>query len=510
MTPQGSILDTARWPAGAAPVTTPLGLLLPVGNPAPALSVLPPRADAGDGRKLRPGLEVVFDELGIADGRTLSFHHHYRDGDRVVVEVMRLARERGLKGLTICPSSIFPTHSSLVPLLEDGTITSIVTDYMRGPVADWITAHPGRVTVLLQSHGGRARAISSGQLKIDVAFVGASLADRRGNLTGRAGALACGPLGYPAVDAQYAKATVGMAHDVTDAALPRVDIPARFVDLVVPFERPGDANRIRSGSTVPSETPLSRGIAERSSDIIAAAGLLTEEFALQSGAGGYSLAAVPHVGSLLAAQGMRGAFMSGGITSAHVELLRAGVFRAIRDVQCFDLEAVRSAIENPDHQMMTAAEYASPLHPNPCVDDLSVMLLGAVEVDFGFNVNVVSGTDGRILGGPGGHPDAARGADLSIVLTSLTGGGFAKIVPAVRCVSTPGVDVDVVVTEAGFAINPARADLVARLTRAGLKPVEIEDLARIAGAQAAHSPAPLAERPSVHIERRDGLILDWV
>ena len=71
------------------------------------------------------------------------------------------------------------------------------------------------------------------------------------------------------------------------------------------------------------------------------------------------------------------------------------------------------------------------------------MLLGAGEVDIDFNVNVTLGGDGKLIGGPGGHPDAAQGAQLAIVTTALTGGGFAKMVERVSCVTTPGGSVDV-------------------------------------------------------------------
>lgn len=489
---------------------TPLGLLMPYGSEPPVLAMQFERPDAQDCDKRLSDLGQVFDRFGIADGAVLSFHHHYRNGDRLMNAVVALAQARGIKGLTLAPSSVFPAHAPLVAALEDGTVGALVTDYMRGPVADWIGAHPGRINTLLQSHGGRARAISAGQLVIDVAFVGAPLADASGNATGRGGTLACGPLGYPAVDARYARRTVVAAHEVAQVALPHVDIPARFVDAVVPFEKPGDAQRIVSGSTIPAVSAEAAAISSTVADVTAASGLMDSSFSLQSGAGGYSLAAVPAIGRRMVEQGVTGAFVSGGITAAHVALQDAGIFREIRDVQCFDLAAVTSSGANPAHKMMNAAEYASPLNPHACVNDLSVMLLGAVEVDLDFNVNVVVGSDGRILGGPGGHPDTAQGAKLSIVTTSLTGGGFAKIVPKVASCSTLGKDIDVVVTEVGFAINPRREDLIARVTSAGLRPLNIADLAAQATAITSGETHGGTHVPGVCVEHRNGTILDLV
>jgi citrate lyase subunit alpha/citrate CoA-transferase len=55
------------------------------------------------------------------------------------------------------------------------------------------------------------------------------------------------------------------------------------------------------------------------------------------------------------------------------------------------------------------------------------MILGATEIDLEFNVNVTTGSDGFIMGGSGGHADAAAGAKLAIVTTRLNAGGYARI-----------------------------------------------------------------------------------
>ncbi|MGQ0567546.1 MAG: citrate lyase subunit alpha [Gemmobacter sp.] len=497
-------------PVSTPPVSTPLGLLCWHGQPAPVLRLLPDRPAAAQGDKRLPGLAAVFDRFGIGDGAVLSFHHHYRNGDRLLNAVLAEARRRGLQGLTLCPSSLFPVHAPLAAALGDGTVAQVVTDYMKGPAADAIAEGALSGVALLQSHGGRARAISGGQLRIDVAFIAAPLARADGSATGRGGPLACGPLGYPAVDSRFARASVVAAHDITADPLPHTDIPAHQVDAVIAFARPGDIAGIQSGSTVPADTPEARDIGTMVARAIRAAGLMRDGLSLQSGAGGLSLAAVPLVGAAMAAAGVRGSFLSGGIAGAHVDLLAAGLFDRILDVQCFDLAAVRSSVTDPAHRMMNAIDYASPLNPGAVVNELTVMLLGAVEVDRAFNVNVVSGADGRVLGGPGGHPDAAQGARLSIVTTALTGGGFAKVVPQVRTIATPGAHVDLVVTPQGGAVNPARPDLAADLGRAGLLLVGIDDLCRMA-ADLAGPPSPAVRRPDaprILVEHREGTLLD--
>lgn len=500
----------ARLDALADPLTTVMGPLSTILMPAPISLRQPERTLDTRPNKVLRDLAAVFDRFAITDGQTLSFHHHYRNGDRLMSKVLSFAAARGIKGLKIAPSSIFPTHADMVPLIKDGTIAAIVTDYMRGPVADAIAEGHLAELAILQSHGGRARAIAAGQLKIDVAFVAAPLAHVGGDTTGRGGKLACGPLGYPAVDAAFAKNTVVMADEVSTDALPFVDIPGGYVDAVVQSDAPGDTSGIESGATVASLSPSAQHIGALVTQCIEASGHLIDGISLQSGAGGYSLGAVGHIGARMKALGIQGSFISGGINRIHIDLLESGVFREIRDVQCFDRAAVQSAQDDPRHHMMTAEEYASPIRADAVVNGLSVMLLGAVEVDAGFNVNVVSGGDGRILGGPGGHPDTAAGAQLRIVTTELNGGGYAKLVEDVSTVSTPGHDVDLIVTDQGVAVHPDGAALRDRLVASGVEVLPFETLKTRATERATRLKAPARATPTILVEARDGRILDWV
>lgn len=491
----------------AGDLRSPLGPM--TAAPIASLEVLAPRAAASRYDKQVRDLSAAFDLFGIQNGYVLSFHHHYRNGDRLINAVMEEAARRGLQGLIIAPSSLFPVHAPLVGHIDSGVIGGIITDYAKGPVADAMMSGALRTLPLLQSHGGRARALSTGLLKVDVAFIGASLSRPDGACTGRGGAVPCGPLGYIQVDATYARHSVVCAHEITDLPLPHIDIPAMHVDAVIPFANPGDVGGIASDTTLPAQTPQSHMIGTLVAKVIAATGLLQDGMSLQTGAGGYSLAAVPLIGAALRTANLRGSFLSGGITGAHVALQQEGLFERIHDVQCFDGAAVASSITNPHHHAMSASEYANPLHDTPVVDHLSVMVLGAVEVDQHFNVNVTIAGDGRLIGGPGGHPDAAQGAALTIVTTGLTAGGYPKLVEDVRCVTTPGADIDVIVSDHGIAVNPARADLLADLTGAGLPVVTFDALRKMAEQQAAHTPTLGSTSPSILIEHREGGLLDW-
>lgn len=499
---QNGRLTRVNWP-----LASPIGPMRPA--PSERGLALPPRAASVQLDKHLPNLAAAFDLFGISDGAVLSFHHHYRNGDLLINAVLAEAARRGLCGLTIAPSSLFPVHAPLVAHIENGVIAHIVTDYAKGPVADAMISGSLKGPALLQSHGGRARALQTGSLKVDVAFIGASLAQSDGACTGRGGDLPCGPLGYAMVDAAYAKHSVICAHEITKGTLSHIDIPAAHVDAIIPFPHPGDVSGIASDTTLAPQTPQAQMIGSMVAQAIAAAGMLKNGMSLQTGAGGYSLSAVPFIGAAMKQAGVRGSFISGGITGAHVALQRSGLFARIHDVQCFDGAAVTSSIINPDHHAMSASQYANPLNPQAIIEGLNVMVLGAVEIDRQFNVNVTIGGDGRLIGGPGGHPDAAQGAALTIVTTILTAGGYAKLVEHTRSVTTLGKDVDVLVSDHGIVVNPASPNLRDKLIRKGLPVTTFDALMERATQQATKTRVETAPLPRILLEHRAGGVLDW-
>jgi citrate lyase subunit alpha/citrate CoA-transferase len=428
-------------------------------------------------------LEEAFEKAQIKDGDTLSFHHHLRNGDEVLNAVLALAAERGLQGLHIAASSLFPVHAPLVGYMRDGVVGRISSGFISGPVGTAISAGALPVPVRLQTHGGRAREVLSGALPIDVAFVAASGVTPDEGLTGQRGVSAFGAMGYPIADAQKAACVIGVA-DGFVAGNP--DIPAAQIDHIAQVDQIGERAGIASGTTRIATDAVSQRIGALAAQVIAASGVMKNGFSFQTGAGGVSLLTAELVGQEMAQRGILGSFASGGITGQHVKMLQAGLFEKLFDVQCFDLEAVQSIATDPRHIGISAARYAAP-GGGAVVDDLSCVVLGAAEVDTSFNVNVTCRADGALMGGSGGHADTADGAELTLITTRLTAAGFAKLVPQVGCVTTPGKHVDVVVTDAGIAVNPAREDLKDRLIHSGLPVVGIEDLVMQAakGAQAA-------------------------
>lgn len=480
--------------------------------------VQPPRRYAPVMKQARPGetklltsLEEAFRRIPVKDGMTLSFHHHFRNGDGVLNQVLDIAARLGLKHLNIMASSIFPVHAPLIEQIKSGVVAGLDTNYISGPVglalSKGILARPA----ILRTHGGRARAIEAGQAHIDVAFIAAPAADPYGNITGVRGETACGSLGYAMPDAEYADYVVAVTNTIEEYPLTPVSIPQTRVDYVVKVDYIGDPRGIVSGTTAITKDPVVLRIAQTAAQVIQASGLLKPGFSFQTGAGGASLAAAQYVRKMMERDGITGSFIMGGITSYLVDMLNQGLFKKIIDVQDFDLEAVRSLAANPDHLEVSAGFYANPFNSGCTVNQLDAVILGATEIDTDFNVNVVTGSDGVIMGGSGGHSDAAAGAKLTIVVANLLRGRLPILMDRVLTAATPGETVDVLVTERGVAVNPRRADLAERFKAAGLALNDVHELKALAEKIAG---VPEAVRPNGRevaiVEYRDGTVIDVV
>jgi citrate lyase subunit alpha / citrate CoA-transferase len=461
--------------------------------------------------KLARSLEEVFKRIPIRDGMTFSFHHHFRNGDELVNMVLATAAKLGIRGLNVALSAVFPVHVPLIAHIKTGVVNALDTNYMSGPVARAVSAGLCSRPVILRTHGGRARAIECGQLKIDVAFIAAPAADDYGNINGVSGPAACGSLGYAFPDAEYADIVVAVTDHLTEYPLTPISIPQTRVDYVVKVDKIGSPEGIVSGTTRITEDPAQLGIADMAAQVIQAAGLITDEFSFQTGAGGASLATAHFVRGMMEQAGITGSFILGGITGHMVDMLERGLFRKIMDVQGFDLEAVRSLATNPNHIEVGSGFYANPFNAGCAVNRLDCVILGATEIDTDFNVNVVTGSDGIIMGGSGGHSDTAAGAKLTIIVANLVRGRLPIVIDRVLTATTPGETVDVLVTEQGIAVNPLREGLMAWLKAAGLPVKDIHDL-RLLAERAAGSRARAAtnERIVAIVEYRDGTIIDVV
>ena len=425
--------------------------------------------------KVVGSLREAISAAGLRDGMTVSFHHHLRSGDYVINMVMNEIAAMGIKNLTVNASSLFDVHAPLAEHIKSGVITKIITDYMSAGLGKYISAGIMEQPVEFMTHGGRPTAIMQGKTPIDAAFVAAPAADGDGNCTGKIGRSACGSLGYAFADAEYAKKTI----IITDGLCEKLEEPSidgKFVDFVVCADEIGDPRGIVSGTTTITRDPVGLIMARDAADVIKYSGLLKEGFSFQTGAGGASLAAAKFLMDIMLEEKIRGSFGLGGITGYMVDMLRAGCFEQLRDVQCFDLKAVESIRTDPRHHEIGAFEYASPANGHAWVNSLDAVILGATEIDTDFNVNVHTNSAGIIMGGSGGHSDTAAGAKLAMVIAPLFRARQPIITDRVNCVSTPGKDIDVLVTQYGIAVNPKNEELRDRLIRAHMPVVSIEEL----------------------------------
>ena len=448
---------------------------------------------------------------GLKDGMTVSFHHHLRNGDFVLNMVMEEIANAGIKDLTVNASSLFDVHRPLLTHIQNKVVTGLSADYISAGIGRAISQGVMERAVEFRTHGGRPRDIVLGVTPIDVAFIAAPAADKMGNCTGKYGKSACGSLGYAFADAMYAKKVVVITDQLMDYPLQDWSISESYVDFVVAVDAIGDPKGIVSGTTQITRDPVGLVMASHAAKVIEASGLLKDGFSFQTGAGGASLAAAKYLKDIMLEKKIQGSFGLGGITGYLVDMLQAGCFRNLLDVQCFDLKAVESIRTDPRHQEITAMHYAAPGERSAVVDNLDVVILGATEIDTDFNVNVHTDSNGYIMGGSGGHSDTAAGAKLSMIIAPMFRARLPIVTDRVTCISTPGENIDVLVTQGGIAVNPRQAELRQRLVAAGLPVVDIHELKekaeRITGKP---QKLPKGDRVVAKVIGREGQLQDTI
>lgn len=426
--------------------------------------------------KLVSSLRESIRLAGLRDGMTVSFHHHLRNGDKVLNLVMAEIAEMGFRDIHINASSFFDVHEPLVTHMQNGVVTGLETAYMSKKVGDVICAGILQEPVRFYTHGGRADAIMSGRSHIDVAFIAASAADNMGNCTGRVGPSAFGALAYPVADALKADKVVVITDCLMPYPLTDPSIEETQVDYVVQVDEIGDPAGVASGTTRITADPIALYIAHLAAEIMDAAGCIQNGMSFQTGAGGATLATAMYLHRKMKQRQVCGSFALGGITGYIVDMFRDGCFEKILDTQCFDLKAVESLREDPQHLEISTIRYASPAVRSAAVNSLDVVILGATQIDTGFNVNVHTTSDGRIMGGSGGHTDCAAGAKLSMILSPLIRQRLPMVVDRVNCISTPGELVDVFVSQYGIAVNPQKKELAELLSAKGLPVLSMDAL----------------------------------
>lgn len=462
------------------------------------------------GSKLLKDIHEALVKCGIRDGMRLGFHHHFRDGDYVVNMVMEEIHRMGIRDITICASSLGRAHDRLVEYIEDGTITGIQSSGVRGEIGKAISQGKLKGLAIMRSHGGRVRAIETGEVRLDISFIGAPTSDDYGNLRGIGGKSDCGVLSYSMVDADYADKVVA----ITDYLVPFPNFPAHIsmtkVDYVVVVDEIGDTKKIATGAAKPTTDMRKLIMADYCTQFVTHTPYFKNGFSYQTGVGGASIASTISLAKVMKEKNIRMKFGVGGLTKPMCELLVNGQVDALLDTQDFDQEAVAS-VKDLHHYRISAGEYANPFNKGAIVNKLDFVILATLEVDVHFNCNVVVDSEGIITGAQGGHPDTAAGAKCTIVITPLVQGRIPAVCTEVTTVTTPGESVDVVITDYGTAINPRRQDLIECMKGVNLPLHTIEELRdmayRITGEP---ERVEFGDRIVGIIEGRDGTIMDVV
>lgn len=462
-------------------------------------------------RKIVASLEEAVRRAGLADGMTISFHHAFREGDKTINKVVQVLADMGFRDLTLASSSLLNCNAPLIEHIRNGVISRIYTSGMRGKLAEAISnglmAHP----VQIHSHGGRVKLIQSGELKLDVAFLGVSACDEFGNANGVGGKSRCGALGYAKVDAHFARKVVLLTEEVVEFPNTPASISQDQVDYIVKVDQVGDPSKISVGAARVTSNPRELLIARYAADVIEHSGYFRDAFSLQTGSGASSTAATRFLEQRMRRKGIKASFALGGITGGIVDLFRKGLIGRLVDTQSFDADAAESLRESPNHIEISTNEYANPGSKAAYCDRVDVVILSALEIDLDFNVNVITGSDGVMRGASGGHCDVAAAANLSIIVAPLIRSRIPTVVKRVTTVVTPGECVGVLVTDHGIAVNPGRPDVAERLKAAGLPVLSIRELyERCLAITGEPAPIEFLDKIVGVVRYRDGSVIDVV
>ncbi|MBR9953182.1 citrate lyase subunit alpha [Eubacteriaceae bacterium Marseille-Q4139] len=465
--------------------------------------------------KMAESIEEAIRACGLKDDMTISFHHSFREGDEIIGQVLKAIKNLGIKHLKFAPSAVVNIKNpSIADFVKDGTIDRIEASGIRGELGDAVLEGLMENPVILRTHGSRPRAIEAGELQIDVAFIGASAADEYGNATGQIGPNACGSLGYSFIDATSAGKVVVITDNLVEYPCNPVSISQQYVDYVVKVDRIGDPEKIGKGAARMTKNPRDLMIAERAADVMAASRMFKENFSFQTGAGAISIACTNYLAERMEARGIKASFALGGMTAAIVDMYKKGLVRVLECSQCFDAVAARAIAEEPGIVEIDNAVYSNPFSKGAMLDKLTFGVLAALEVDTDFHVNILTGSSGEMMGGLGGGPDVAAGADISIVCLPVVRGRTPSITKRVFTCCTPGETVAAVVTEAGIALNPKHKyyeELKEDLEQANLKLVTIEYLQELAESlTGVPKPIETTDRVVCIVEYRDGSVIDVI
>ncbi len=108
--------------------------------------------------KVVGGLRDAIIASGLKDGMTISTHHHLRNGDRLLNDLVKEIDALGLRNIKIASSSVHIVHAELIPYIRKGVITALECG-VNGPIGEQISKGELDCPIIVRSHGGRARSV---------------------------------------------------------------------------------------------------------------------------------------------------------------------------------------------------------------------------------------------------------------------------------------------------------------------------------------------------------------
>ncbi len=420
--------------------------------------------------KILKNIQESIIKSNLISGMTISFQTNHRNNNNILNLIIEEIDKLGINDINLVVSSLGKIHEPLIKYIKKGVITKISTSGIRGEIAKEISINNIlKNPVVFRSSGNKVNSVLSGKLKIDVAFLIASSCDTMGNFNGIEGQSAFGSTGYSMTDTKFANKVIVITDNIVTFPLGKISISMDYVDYIVKIKSL-TINTNFLNSIKLTKNPRELIIAEKAAELLIKLGYIKAGYSIQPGPGGSFLAICKFLKEYMKKNEIKGSFLSGGISAYLVNLLEEGYFENIFDLQSYDVVSAKSLLNNEKHIEISDASY------NEILSNLDIAIVNATEIDIDFNINLLTGSNGIIMGVPTVTQDIARTSKITVAMSSCMRKRIPIITKKVTNVVIPGKDIDILVTERGICINPRRKDLIKILKKENIKLTNIKKL----------------------------------
>ncbi|MFK4784663.1 citrate lyase subunit alpha [Fusobacterium sp. MFO224] len=406
----------------------------------------------------------------LMSGMTISFQTNHRNNNNILNLIIEEIDRLKINDIHLVVSSLGKIHEPLIEYIKKGVITKISTSGIRGEIAREISINSIlKNPVIFRSSGNKVNSVILGKLKIDVAFLITSACDPMGNSNGIEGKSAFGSTGYSMTDMKFANKVVIITDNIVPFPIENISIPMEYVDYVVKIKSLTIGTNFLNSIRL-TKNPRELIIAEKAAELLIKLGYIKNGFSIQPGPGGAFLALCKYLKEYMNSNEIKGSFLSGGISSYLVNLLEEGYFENIFDLQSYDVVSAKSLLNNKKHMEVSDLFY------DKILSNLDIAIVNATEIDVNFNINLLTGSNGIIMGVPTVAQDIAHASKITLAISPTMRKRIPIITKKVSNIVIPGEDVDILVTERGICINPLRKDLIKILKKEKVELTNIKKL----------------------------------